>query len=111
MRVAISVNTPGLEAPIESRFGRCKAFLIIDSDTMEWLGLPNPGLETSGGAGIRAAQFLAGQRVQAVISGAFGPKAHTALKAAGIKMYSARSGAARALVEDLRADRLKEVAS
>ena len=111
MKVAISMNTPQLDAPIEKRFGRCKAFLIIDRDTLDWQGLANPGAKASGGAGTQAAQFLAGQRVQAVISGAFGPKAHATLKAAGIQTYSAKSDTARSLVEDLRANRLKKASS
>ncbi len=111
MKVAISVNTPELGAPVERRFGRCRAFLIVDSDTLESHGLPNPGAEASGGAGTRAAQLLAEHGVQAVISGAFGPKAHAALEAAGIRMYSAESGTARTLVEDLRANRLERISA
>jgi predicted Fe-Mo cluster-binding NifX family protein len=48
---------------------------------------PNPGIHASGGAGSLAAQFAANQKVEAVISGDFGPNGYNALQAAGIAMY------------------------
>jgi predicted Fe-Mo cluster-binding NifX family protein len=55
------------------------------------------------GAGIRAAEFLVRQGVEAVISGAFGPKAYNVLHTSGVRLYQAASGT----VDDLVARLLK----
>jgi predicted Fe-Mo cluster-binding NifX family protein len=86
-RIAITVTTPDPQAEVDFRFGRAPFFMLFDTGTEEWTPLANPGLEASGGAGVRAAQFLADRRVQAVVSGAFGPNAFRVLDAAGIAMY------------------------
>ncbi|HUS84991.1 MAG TPA: NifB/NifX family molybdenum-iron cluster-binding protein [Anaerolineales bacterium] len=109
MKLAITVNTPQFEASLERRFGRCAYFLIVDAETRAWESLPNPAADARGGAGTQAAQFLASQGVDAVVSGDFGPNAFTALDAAGIRMYSAQKGLAETLVDDFLAENLKRV--
>jgi len=109
MKLAITVNTPQIEAPFERRFGRCAYFLVVDTETRGWESFGNPAAEASGGAGTQAAQFLANQGVEAVVSGDFGPNAFTALEAAGIQMYSAQKGQAEALLDDFLAKRLERV--
>jgi predicted Fe-Mo cluster-binding NifX family protein len=111
MKVAISVNHPRIEAPLERRFGRCNYFLIIDTKTRAWESLLNPAVEAMGGAGTQAAQFLADHGIEAIVSGDFGPKARAALHAAGIRMFSSQGGRADALLEDFLADRLTQVSS
>jgi len=86
MKLAISVAGESLDSPYDPRFGRAAAFCIIDLESDAWQVIANPGVTASGGAGVQAAQFIASQEVQTVISGAFGPKAFEALKAAGIEM-------------------------
>jgi len=88
MKIALSVNTPDLDAAIDPRFGRAAYLLVVDTATGEWLAHENPGQNASGGAGVQAAQFVAGLGVQAVISGEFGPHAFDALHAAQIAMYT-----------------------
>jgi predicted Fe-Mo cluster-binding NifX family protein len=87
MKIVITTTSPDITAEIDPRFGRASHFLIVDPDTLEWQAIPNPGVTASGGAGIRAAQFICDQKVDAVISGDFGPNAYDALKEAGISMY------------------------
>jgi predicted Fe-Mo cluster-binding NifX family protein len=87
MKIALTTLSPEPEAEIDLRFGRGAYFLILDTDTQMWQAQENPGASASGGAGIRAAQFLSGQKVGAAISGDFGPHAYSALKKAGIPMY------------------------
>ena len=50
-------------------------------------GASQSGRHAPGGAGIQAAQFVTGQKAEAVISGDFGPHAFEALHAAGVPMY------------------------
>lgn len=102
MKVAITVNAPKMDAAFEPRFGRAAAFVIVDTDTLDWKGHRNPAASARGGAGVQAAEFLTRQGVDAVISGAFGPKAHSALATAGVSMYQAGGGKVADLVEQLQ---------
>ena len=74
MRIVVTTTTPDLDSPVDPRFGRGAYFVVVDTSTLEWQAHPNPAAAASGGAGIRAAQFVAEQKAQAVISGDFGPQ-------------------------------------
>lgn len=87
MKIILTSVTPNIESEVDPRFGRGAYLLVIDPDTLEWQAHPNPGVNTPGGAGIKAAQFVAEQQPDAVISGDFGPHAFDALNAAGLPMY------------------------
>ena len=109
MKVAITAGEPKFEAELEPRFGRCAYFLIVDTETQDWKPMQNPAAEAMGGAGPQAAQFLADQEVEAVISGEFGPNAYTALEAGGIRMFRAQVEPIDTLVEKLLTDQLEPV--
>jgi predicted Fe-Mo cluster-binding NifX family protein len=88
MNIILTALAPNIDSEIDPRFGRGAYFLIIDPDSLDWKAVPNPGKSASGGAGIRAAQFVSEHNCTAVISGDFGPNAFDALSAAGISMYT-----------------------
>jgi predicted Fe-Mo cluster-binding NifX family protein len=87
MRIILTAASPDLESNIDPRFGRGAYLLVVDSDTMQWEVYPNPGVNASGGAGIKAAQFAANKQAEIAVSGDFGPHAFNALNAGGIAMY------------------------
>ena len=87
MKLLITVVSPHIDAALDPRFGRAANFLFVDPDTLEWQAEPNPALNASGGAGIKAAQYAADHQCQAVLSGDFGPNAFDVLHAAGVSMY------------------------
>jgi predicted Fe-Mo cluster-binding NifX family protein len=87
MKIILTTTSANIESDIDPRFGRSANLLLVDTDTLEWTVIPNPAVNASGGAGIRAAQLVADQHAQAVISGDFGPNAFEALHTAGISMY------------------------
>jgi len=90
MKIAISASNNTIESTVDQRFGRGTYFIIFDTDTETWETIENPGSYASGGAGVQAAQTVANSGATAIISGGhYGPSAHTALSAAGVKMYSA----------------------
>ncbi len=89
MKVAITISGSTIDAPFDARFGRAAAFCIVDTDAQEWVVRENPALSDSGGAGVRAAQFIAKLGARAVVSGAFGPNAFDTLRAAEVAMYTA----------------------
>ncbi len=87
MKLIISATSPKIDAQVDPRFGRAAHFIIIDADTLAWQAVPNPGINSSGGAGVLAAQFVADLECDAVISGDFGPNAYHTLETAGVPMY------------------------
>lgn len=109
MKLAISTDEPELEAELDQRFGRCAWFVIIETETQEWTAHPNPAADAGSGAGLQSVQFLADQGVQAVVGPHFGPKAFTALEAAGIKPYAADGGQAEGLLKKYLSGTLEAV--
>lgn len=87
MKLAITTTAPQIDAAADPRFGRAAAFCVIDTASGARETHPNPALDAASGAGVRAAQALIDQGVEAVISGAYGPKAHQVLTAAGLELY------------------------
>ncbi|MFO8133242.1 MAG: NifB/NifX family molybdenum-iron cluster-binding protein [Thermoplasmatota archaeon] len=94
MKIAISTTGSSLDDPVDQRFGRCPAFLLVDTDTTETEALDNRNAQARGGAGIQAAQQLAQAGVEAVITGNIGPNAFQTLQAADIDIYTGASGTA-----------------
>lgn len=107
MKIAISANSGDPDVEFSARFGRCKCFLITDTDSEEWQEVENPAIDAQGGAGTQVVQLLSNLGVEGVISGRYGPNAHEALQAAGMKAYLASSGSARDLAADCQAGHLK----
>ena len=88
MKIAISAAAPTLDAQIDPRFGRCQCFIIVDPETLAFEAVENSSAMASGGAGIAAAQMVAGKGVKAVLTGNCGPNAYQVLTSAGIKIFT-----------------------
>ena len=61
----------------------------------------------AGGAGISAAQMIAGKGVQAVLTGNCGPNAHQALSAVGIGVIVGCAGTTREVAEQFKTGQLR----
>ncbi len=109
MKVAITTLQPSLDGEIDPRFGRCGYYLFVDTETMEFEAKQNPAQQAFGGAGVQAAQFVADQGAEAVISGNFGPNAFQTLLAAGLKVYGGVFGDIRDAIDKLKKGELIEV--
>jgi predicted Fe-Mo cluster-binding NifX family protein len=109
MRIAVTAQDKNLDAEFDSRFGRCKYFIIIDPDTEEYQAEVNQAATAHGGAGIQSAQFLANREVKTVITGHVGPNAARALEAAGIKVFIMESGTVRDAITAYKEGNLTEV--
>ncbi|MHA3964484.1 MAG: NifB/NifX family molybdenum-iron cluster-binding protein [Candidatus Thorarchaeota archaeon SMTZ1-45] len=99
-KICVTASAPDLDAEIDPRFGRCAYFLIVDSETMRFEAISNSSAKAAGGAGIGAAQTVASQGVDAVITGSVGPNAYPALQNANIRILTGASGSVRKAVED-----------
>ncbi len=86
-RVAVTSEGPTLDDQVDPRFGRAGGFVVVDLDTMETRYIDNGQTQMmSQGAGIQAAQLIAGAGADCLLTGYVGPKAFEALSAVGIKV-------------------------
>jgi predicted Fe-Mo cluster-binding NifX family protein len=108
MKIAISAEGCVLDSPVDPRFGRCRYFIIADPDTMEFEAVDNTGAASGGGAGVSAAQTIAGKNVGAVLTGNCGPNAYQVLSPAGIKVVTGVSGTVEEAIQGYRSGRFSE---
>ena len=99
MKIAVSAYGKDLDSQLDSRFGRCSYFLIVNPDEMNFEAFKNESAVLGGGAGIQSAQFIASKGVDAVITGNCGPNALQTLSAAGIDLFVGQKGTVKEVVE------------
>lgn len=107
MKVAISSMGKDLGSQIAPRFGRCPHFLIVEADSMSYEVLDNENATLAGGAGIQAAQLVASNGVDVVITGNCGPNAVRALSAGGVKVIVGQTGSVNQAIQDYKKGILK----
>jgi len=73
-------------------FGRAKSFAIYDNVDGSLTILANEGANSEHGAGTGAVAFLVERGIDAVVAPELGPKATETLKAAGVRIESAKAG-------------------
>jgi predicted Fe-Mo cluster-binding NifX family protein/predicted DNA-binding protein (UPF0251 family) len=92
-KIAVSSEGPTLDDKVDPRFGRAAGFVVVDPATMEFEFMDNGSSQAmSRGAGIQAAELVAGRGVKAVLTGQVGPNAFSALAAAGIEIGTSLGG-------------------
>lgn len=95
MKIAIPVNEQALDSAVAENFGRTANFLFFDTETQAVSFLDNSAIMSQGGAGIKAAQSVADQGVQVLITPRCGQNAVDVLNASNIEMYQAIEGTAQ----------------
>jgi len=106
MKIAISSSGQDLAAQLDPRFGRCRYFLIIETDTMRFEVFDNDNAALGGGAGIQSAQFIAAKGAKALITGHCGPNAMQTLSAVGVQVYLGHAGTVQSLVDKFKNSQL-----
>lgn len=109
MKLAIASAGDNLDAQADPRFGRCAYYIIVDSDTLEFEAIENAAAMQGSGAGIAAAQMVAGTGAEAVVAGNFGPNAFQALGQGGLQLFQGSGGTVRQIVEAFNAGQLQPV--
>jgi len=111
MKIAISTSGKDLDSKVDPRFGRAAGFIIYDTEnkTSEYIANAQ-NLNAVQGAGIQSAGIISATGAQALITGHCGPKAFTALKAAGIKIFTGADGTVREAVMKFSTGNLSEAA-
>jgi len=86
MKVAIAANGNTLEANIDSSFGRCAWFIIIDTETGGMEFIPNTNRDMEEHAGKAAVELVASRNAEMIVSGEFGVKIKPMLDSMHIQM-------------------------
>lgn len=110
MKIAVTSTGQTLEAAIDSRFGRCPYYMLVDSETLEQSAMENPN-QNIGGAGIQSAQLLLDMDVQVVITGSCGPNAFQILQTADVPVYLASECTVQEAVQQFKDGNLSAAAS
>jgi predicted Fe-Mo cluster-binding NifX family protein len=97
-----------LNSQVDPRFGRCKNFVIINTENMEMEVISNTSAKTAHGAGVQAAQTIANQNVEVVITGKVGPNAYEVLSMSGIKIMTGAVGTIGQVIEQYKSGRLQD---
>lgn len=106
MKLAVPVDGSSMQTSVCQSFGRAPYFLIYDTETEEARFFKNDAAAAQGGAGIRAAQWIVDQDVQALLTPRCGNNAALVLQAANIKIYKTQGDS---LEENIRAFATEEL--
>jgi len=102
MKVAVTAERPDWDAPVDPRFGRAMSFLIVDTEARTLEAIDNSsGRDAAQGAGIQAATTISRSGAKALLTGHCGPKAFSALSAAGITIYTGVTGTVAEAIDRL----------
>lgn len=88
MKVCITSKGPEFTSEVDPRFGRAAYFIIVDSETGEFVAKENEAVHAAGGAGIQAAQGIVEEGAATVITGNVGPNAFQVLSKAEISVIA-----------------------
>ncbi len=64
MKICITSQGDNLDSKVDPLFGRCKFFIIVEPETLEYEVISNPNIDASGGAGIQSGQIIAEKKVK-----------------------------------------------
>lgn len=90
MKIAIPVKDNTLKSGVSPNYGRAPYYFIYDGNSEEGSFVANPAASESGGAGVRAAQFLIDQGVEVLLTPRLGDHAAEVLMEAQIQLYQTR---------------------
>ncbi|MDD5020221.1 MAG: NifB/NifX family molybdenum-iron cluster-binding protein [Candidatus Omnitrophica bacterium] len=111
MKICVTSEGNSLDSKVDPRFGRCRYFIFVDTDRLEFEAVGNPNIESMGGAGIQSAQLVVSQQVKAVLTGNVGPNAFQTLQAARIEIFIGVSGTIKEAVEKYKKGKLEKTSN
>ena len=87
MKIAIPVNEKKMESTICMSFGRTPYFMLYETDNGTYEFVDNAAVASQGGAGVKAAQSIVDQKIEALLAPRCGENASVVLSGAGVKIY------------------------
>ena len=109
MKICITSSGNTEKSILDSRFGRCSYFFLVDLESGKQTLIPNESVISGGGAGISSGQLMVEKGVEAIITGNIGPNAMNVLKAAGINIYRGKNESVEDNIEYFKADKLEKI--
>lgn len=106
MIISIPVDEENLETKVSISFGRTNYFMLYDTDKEEASFIDNSAIASSGGAGIKAAQILVDNKVDAILTPRCGQNASDVLEGANIKLYKTTEPSAKENIDKFLNDEL-----
>jgi predicted Fe-Mo cluster-binding NifX family protein len=115
MKIAISSTGKNLESEVDSRFGRCPYFLLVEIDKKnkeikDFEAIENTARKEVGGAGITAGELVGNLKPNAVITTNMGPRAFQIFEQLKIKVYQGE-GKIKEILNRFLKGNLKEIGS
>ena len=101
-RVVLPSSGQTVDSVIDSAFGRCKYFIIVeiaDGKIQDYNTVENAGYNEFRGAGIKAAQQVANLKPTAVIVSSIGPNSYDILSQFNIPIYQHNGSVKSAIME------------
>ena len=92
MKICITSTGSDLDSFLDPRFGRAMFFLIVDDKGELIKTIKNTGVQAMRGAGITAAQIVAKEKADILITGNIGPNAFGVLDSSGVKIFLGNPG-------------------
>jgi predicted Fe-Mo cluster-binding NifX family protein len=111
MKIAISSTGKGIESQVDTRFGRCPYFVIVEIENKEIKNvktIENTAKAQMGGAGITAGEIVANEKVDAIITQNLGPRAFSVFSQFGIKIYQGQ-GKIKEVLQEFIDGKLTEI--
>ena len=106
-KICVTAEGKNLDCGVDPRFGRCRYFVFVDTDSMTVEAVENPNAQFSGGAGIQSGQLVISKGAKAVLTGNMGPNAFKVLESAGIEILTGVSGKISEAIENYKSGRIK----
>ena len=109
MKIAVTSKGKDPDAETDPRFGRCRYFIVKDTETGDLQAVENGSHMAMGGAGPQASQTISKLGVETLITGNVGPNAFEALKASGIKVFIGAAGTVGEAIAKYERGELEEI--
>lgn len=109
LKIGFSVTNNTENCVLDSRFGRCPYFMIVDTADNSKNWVENKGILAEGGAGIVAATQLVDLSLDIVITGNLGPNAWKVFQTANLKAYKTADIEIEKILADYKNGSLEEV--
>lgn len=106
MKAVIPINEKSQKSKVSTSFGRAAYFFLYDTESGQEHFVENTAANSSGGAGIQAAQQVVDLDAACVVVPQCGKNAAKVLQAAGVTLYKTNSSSLAKTIEDLKEERL-----
>ena len=104
MKVVVSAEGDDLESAVSPTFERCRTYLFVDTETMEYEASSNPyHMRTMATAGSFAGGFVGASGAEAVLARTVSGRAQSALAMAHVPVFRAPEGTVRQAVDACKA--------